>query len=110
MKVSINELLEQIKELLKEDDSDLAISLLENATDTLTGLEEDGMSEDEVNAKIAEAVEKTEADWKKKYHDRFYGGDDVNEETDTVTETETVTEDREETVEETIEDMLVERK
>lgn len=71
MKVTIEELLTQIKEYLKEDDSDLALSLLENATDTLTGDEDTS----EVEAKIAEAVKKTEDEWRQKYHSRFYSGE-----------------------------------
>ena len=67
------ELLNSIKELLKDDTSDESISLLEDVSDTLTEL---SANQDTENWK--QKYEDNDKEWRQKYRDRFFntGSDD----------------------------------
>ena len=61
------ELLNSIKELLKDDTSDESISLLEDVSDTLTEL---SANQDTENWK--QKYEDNDKQWRQKYRDRFF--------------------------------------
>lgn len=72
MVVSKDDLLKQVKDYLKEDTSDEAITLLENVSDTLNSMSSEDV--DELKKQLAEANEKAEKidkEWRTKYTDRF---------------------------------------
>lgn len=76
--VSKDEIMKQVKELLKDNTSDEAIALIENVNDTLDSLGDSGKI-DELNQKITDleqAVKDTEDKWRTKYTERFYSGTD----------------------------------
>lgn len=72
--ISKEDLLKRISEVIGEDNSDEALSLLEDATDTITDFENRG-SED-----WKTKYEENDAEWRKKYRERFENG--VDDETD----------------------------
>lgn len=61
------ELLNSIKELLKDDTSDESISLLEDVSDTLTDL-----SANQDNENWKQKYEDNDKQWRQKYRDRFF--------------------------------------
>lgn len=63
---SKEEILESLGKLFVDNDSDEVLSLIEDATDTLSSLESDG--EEDWKAKYAEL----DTTWRKKYKDRFF--------------------------------------
>ena len=69
MKLGKEELITKIKAYIGEDTSDAAISLLEDVLDSVDTPE--GISEDEVNARIEEVEKK----WREKYISRFTDGE-----------------------------------
>lgn len=76
--VSKDEIMKQVKELLKDNTSDEAIALIENVNDTLDSLG-DSENVDALNKKITEleqTVKDTEEKWRTKYTERFYSGTD----------------------------------
>lgn len=62
-----DELMTALREVIGEDTSDEALTLVEDVSDTLDNVAA-GISEDEVNRRVAE-IEET---WRKKYRDRFF--------------------------------------
>lgn len=82
--VSKEKILEQMKALLNDNTSDEAISFIENVNDTLESLGESGKV-DELNTKITELEQKvkdTESEWRRKYTERFYSGEKVEDKID----------------------------
>lgn len=72
--ISGEDLLKRISERIGEDNSDEALSLLEDASDTIKDFEERD-SED-----WKEKYEENDAKWRKKYRDRFENGEpDIEE-------------------------------
>lgn len=72
MVVSKDDLLKQVKDYLKEDTSDEAITLLENVSDTLNSMSSEDI--EELKKQLAEANEKADKidkEWRVKYTDRF---------------------------------------
>lgn len=70
--VSKDDLLKQVKDYLKEDTSDEAITLLENVSDTLNSMSSEDV--EELKKQLAEANEKADKidkEWRVKYTDRF---------------------------------------
>lgn len=79
--VSLENLLKRISERIGEDNSDEALSLLEDASDTITDFEK-RCSED-----WKTKYEENDADWRKKYRERFENGTsdiEENEEKETI--------------------------
>ena len=66
------EILEQIKNLLGENDSDDAIQLIEDVSDTI------GEPKDETDWKAK--YEENDKEWRTRYRDRFYGKVDDKDE------------------------------
>lgn len=79
------ELLEDFKALGEDVTvTEAAINLLENISDTMDSLA-DIVSEEEINARIDEAVKTVDDEWRKKYTDRFFNNDadaEIEKETD----------------------------
>jgi len=69
-KLSKSEMFKKVKEYLKEDTSDEAISLLEDLTDTLSDTDEDKDKKIEELLKEKEELDKS---WRQRYIDRFEG-------------------------------------
>ena len=67
----INEILESYKELYSENDGEKDIEFLEDITDTLNDYEE--RVSDSTDWK--EKYETNDAEWRKRYRDRFFGGE-----------------------------------
>lgn len=68
------ELMTALREVIGEDTSDEALTLVEDVSDTLDNTAA-GISEDEVNRRVAEV----EATWRKKYRDRFFSNNEDGE-------------------------------
>lgn len=68
-----DEILKQIKERIGDDTSDTALQLIEDVNDTLDSLTASADSED-----WKTKYEQNDADWRKRYRDRFFnvGADD----------------------------------
>ena len=84
--ISKEDLLKRISESIGEDNSDEALSLLEDVSDTIADFERRD-SED-----WKTKYEENDAEWRKKYRDRFENGtDDIKEkeEKETITEVKT---------------------
>lgn len=73
MRLSKEELITKIKAYIGEDTSDAAISILEDVADSVDV--PDGISEEEMNAKIEEVEKK----WREKYISRFTDGEESEE-------------------------------
>ena len=69
----INEILESYKELYSESAGEKDIEFLEDITDTLNDYET--RVSDSTNWK--EKYETNDAEWRKRYRDRFFGGEPV---------------------------------
>jgi hypothetical protein len=76
--VSKDELLKQVKELLKENTSDEAIKFMEDVNDTMDSFG-DTNKVSELEKKVTELEEKvktTDKEWRDRYTERFYSGTD----------------------------------
>ncbi len=73
MRLSKEELITKIKSYIGDDTSDAAISILEDVADSVDV--PDGISEEEMNAKIEEIDKK----WREKYIQRFTDGEPSEE-------------------------------
>ncbi len=71
---STKEILEAIRERFGDDQSDEAIMLLEDISDTMT--DKDTLSAE--GAIWKSRYEENDAAWRKKYHDRFFSPEDEN--------------------------------
>ena len=69
-KLKKSEMFKKVKEYLKDDTSDEAISLLEDLTDTLS---EDNEDKDEIIEKLTKEKEELDKSWRQRYIDRFEG-------------------------------------
>ena len=69
-KLSKSEMFKKVKEYLKEDTSDEAISLLEDLTDTLS---DDNPDKDKEIEDLKKQVEEIDKSWRQRYIDRFEG-------------------------------------
>lgn len=69
-KLSKSEMFKKVKEYLKEDTSDEAISLLEDLTDTLS---EDNEDKDKIIEDLKKEKEELDKSWRQRYIDRFEG-------------------------------------
>lgn len=65
------ELMNMINERIGDDDSDETLSFLEDVTDTLNDFEEKTNGSEDWKAKF----EENDANWRKKYRDRFFNND-----------------------------------
>lgn len=70
------ELLESLRSLLNENTSDEALSLIEDIDDTVSDYET--KTTDSTNWK--EKYENNDAEWRKRYHDRFFNSSSSDEE------------------------------
>lgn len=70
------EILASIRERVGEDASDEVLSLLEDVTDTITDLETKAKGDGKDWKAEAERID---ADWRKKYHDRFFSGEKIDD-------------------------------
>ena len=68
------ELIDKIKGYIGADESDTAISLLEDVTDTITDFE------DKTGEDWKKKYEENDAEWRKKYIERFSKTEEVEEE------------------------------
>lgn len=72
-----NTMMNRLKELFGDNESDEAISFIEDLSDTLDSLSNDSGDIEEWKTKY----EENDAAWRKKYRDRFFGtGEEVKEE------------------------------
>ncbi len=69
-KLSKSEMFKKVKDYLKEDTSDEAISLLEDLTDTLSDSDED---KDKIIEELTKEKEELDKSWRQRYIDRFEG-------------------------------------
>lgn len=69
-KLSKAEMFKKVKEYLKEDTSDEAISILEDLTDTLS---EDNPDKDKEIEDLKKQLEEVDKSWRQRYIDRFEG-------------------------------------
>ena len=76
--ISKEDLVRRISECIGDDNSDEALSLLEDVSDTITDFEE-RVSED-----WKTKYEENDAKWRKKYRERFENGEPDIEEKDTI--------------------------
>ena len=103
-----------IASIIGDRTDDEAMKFVEDMTDTFDGNVNTDAEEtiNTLNATIAELTDKNksiEADWRKKYRDRFYGGsdnDEINPSNQTVIEDDTMIDSKEEDI--TIEDLFKE--
>lgn len=73
--------LEKIKDIIGEDTSDESITLLEDLTDTYDELEQASSKKDDEDWK--QKYEENDKQWRQKYRDRFYStGDDKDKDLD----------------------------
>ena len=68
------ELIDKIKGFIGEDESDAAISILEDVTDTITDFEE------KTGEDWKKRYEENDAEWRKRYIERFSRSEEVEEE------------------------------
>lgn len=80
-----DEILGSIKERLKDDTSDEALSFIEDVTDTINDLEHKAQDETDWKSKY----EENDKEWREKYKERFFSGSPDTPATDTKTEPET---------------------
>lgn len=114
MKLTREEYMASIASIIGERTDDEALKFVEDMTDTFDGnVNTDAEATiNTLNATIAKLTDKNksiEADWRKKYRDRFYGGSDndgTNPSNQTVIEEDTMIEPSEENI--TIEDLFEE--
>lgn len=114
MKLTREEYMNSIASIIGERTDDEALKFVEDMTDTFDGnVNTDAETTiNTLNATIAELTDKNksiEADWRKKYRDRFYGGSDndgTNPPNQTVIEEDTMIYGNEEDI--TIEDLFKE--
>ena len=112
MKLTREEYMTSIASIIGERTDDEALKFIEDMTDTCVGNVNTEAEETihTLNATIAELTDKNksiEADWRKKYRDRFYGGSDndgTNPSNQTVIEKDTMIDGDEEDI--TIEDLF----
>ena len=77
--ISKEDLLKRISECIGDDNSDEALSLLEDVSDTITDFEE--RDSEDWKAKY----EENDAKWRKKYRERFENGEpDIEERENTI--------------------------
>lgn len=69
------EIINQIAEYIGENPDESGIMLLENVTDTLSGVVSAGDVEEQIRAAVAEKDE----EWRKRYRDRFLSGPEPEE-------------------------------
>ena len=74
-KLTADEFMKSIKELLGDRDDDVALKLLEDAKDTITEDKNDYKAKYEAVVKEKEDLDK---EWRKKYKERFYSSDTNN--------------------------------
>lgn len=114
MKLTREEYMTSIASIIGDRTDDEALKFVEDMTDTFDGNVNTEAEEtiNTLNATIAELTDKNkriEADWRKKYRDRFYAGSDndgTNPSNQTVIEEETMIDSKEEDI--TIEDLFKE--
>lgn len=68
-----DEILVSIKERLKDDTSDEALSFIEDVTDTINDLEHKAQDETDWKSKY----EENDKEWREKYKERFFSGEPV---------------------------------
>lgn len=73
---SREELLKSLNTLIGDNSTDENLAILEDVTDTLKDYEEKTADQTEWKAKY----EQNDADWRKKYRDRFMSGEKIKEE------------------------------
>lgn len=73
---SREELLKSLNTLIGDNSTDENLAILEDVTDTLKDYEEKTADQTEWRAKY----EQNDADWRKKYRDRFMSGETIKEE------------------------------
>ena len=76
--VGMNDLLNRIKKTMSETPTDEEIQLVEDFTDTFTSLSKDGGEDwkakyEELEKSSKEAYDKNDAEWRRRYTDRFMG-------------------------------------
>lgn len=81
--ISGEDLLRRISERIGEDNSDEALSLLEDASDTIADFEARESEDWETKYK------ENDAEWRKKYRERFENGTDDGKKEETIIETKT---------------------
>lgn len=69
------ELLESIKAKFGDDTGDDTLAVLEDISDTFDNLEDAAKDTKDWKAE----AEHIDADWRKKYHDRFFSGENIDE-------------------------------
>ena len=69
------ELLESIKLKIGEDTSDETLAVLEDISDTIDDLESTAKDTKDWKAE----AERIDAEWRKKYHDRFFSGEKIED-------------------------------
>lgn len=74
------EILANLKSKIGEDTSDEALALIEDISDTINDMESKAKDTTDWKTKC----EKVEADWRKKYRDRFFSQPSSNDEPDDV--------------------------
>lgn len=75
-----DEILESIKAKIGDDNSDENIALLENISDTLNDYE----NKTKENTDWKTKYEENDKAWRKKYTDRFFNNDDIEDGTDKI--------------------------
>lgn len=73
---SCEELLKSLNSLIGDNSTDENLAILEDLTDTLKDYEEKTADQTEWKAKY----EQNDADWRKKYRERFMSGETIKEE------------------------------
>lgn len=71
-KLSADEFMNSVKELLGDRDDDIALKFLEDCKDTIAGEKDDYKEKYETAIKEKEALDK---EWRTKYKERFYSSD-----------------------------------
>lgn len=71
-KLSVDEFMKSVKELLGDRDDDIALKFLEDCKDTITGEKDDYKEKYETAIKEKEEIDK---EWRAKYKERFYSSD-----------------------------------
>lgn len=71
-KLSTDEFMKSVKELLGDRDDDIALKFLEDCKDTITGEKDDYKEKYEAAVKEKEELDK---EWRTKYKERFYSSD-----------------------------------
>lgn len=110
--VSKDELMKQVKELLKENTSDEAIKFMEDVHDTLDSFgDTNKVAElEKTVTELEEKNKKLDEDWRARYTERFYSGTDDKDKLDDPSLSIPPSKDKEEVAPQTFDDLFADKK